>query len=233
MNSIKELEREFQALNDPSTDPEAQHAFAQRLLGSDEPEAVGFHYELLRHRDNDLFRGIIRDAFSQRGAVGEKFLLQKLEQEKNPEMLADVVLILGLMQSSAAREYSLRMIRSPHEEIRHVATFVLGWVGTLDDLRKLEQRLLEDQAPTIRSDAATAHYQIFYRIPECKDQAVQSLLRGLEQERDEDVLASILISLQDILNKRFGMHEDIDEGEITGDVGKAKEKALKFLKRKS
>ncbi|WP_158623448.1 HEAT repeat domain-containing protein [Corallococcus sp. CA053C] len=233
MTSTKELEREFQTLNNPSTDPEAQHTFAQRLLDSDEPAVVRFHYELLRHRANDLFLAIVRDAFSQRGAAGEKFLLQMLEQEKSPEMLADVILILGLMKSSAAREYSLRMLRSPQEEVRHVATFVLGWVGTLDDLEKLEQQLLEDPVPKIRGDAATAYYQVFNRIPESREQAVQSLSRGLSQERDEDVLASILISLQDILSKRFGMREDIEEGEITGDVAKAKEKALKFLKRNS
>jgi hypothetical protein len=232
MTIIKDLEREFQAVNHPSTDPEEQHAFAQRLLESSNPEIIRFHYELLRNRSNQLLLGIVRDAFSQRGTEGERFLIQMLEQEKSPEVLADIVLILGLMQSKAAREYSLRNLQSSQEELRHVATFVLGWVGVMDDLDSLDERLLKDPNREIRADAATAYYQIVSRLPESKEHAVQSLKRGLVQEREESVLASILISLQDILEKRFGMREDIEEGEITGDIQKAKEKALKFLTRK-
>lgn len=226
---IKELERAFQAASRPTADDEEQHALAVRLIESDAPEIIAYHYELLRKRDNKSLFHWLRNTFAKRGRPGEEFLIRALDEERDPEMLATVVHILGRMRSGAARESAICLLTSEQIELRDTAIYVLGWVGSASDVSLLEERLLSDSAPNVRGDAATVYSQLVYRLPASREPAVKGLHRALRQETDKDVLASILVSLQYILHKRWGMREDIEEGTITGDVAKARAKALKFL----
>jgi hypothetical protein len=234
MNIIEQLERQLHSINPALADGEELAMVSSKLLESNDPDVIHYHYELLRRHDNHslLLKGVIRSAFCEREAAGEQFLLQMIVQEKDPEMVAEILQILGHMGSKDALNYALEGLHSKHVRLRHVATIVLGWSGTIKHLDALEQRLLEDPVKEIREDAATAYYQMFYRIPKIKERAVESLKRGLLQEKDKDVLACILVTLQDILSQRFGMRENIEEAEITGNVERGKEKALKFLEKK-
>ncbi|HEX5752136.1 MAG TPA: HEAT repeat domain-containing protein [Archangium sp.] len=226
---IKQLERAFKSASLPTAEDEEQHSLVQQLLSSNDTEILRYHYDLLRQQENWSLFCWLRNGFAKRGPQGEDFLLQAFEKEEDPEMRGTIVHILGRMRSKGARPLALRLIASDSASLHHTAAYVLGWVGTAEDVRLLEDLLLRDSESEVRADAATAHFQLVNRIPEAKERALQSLKRGLMQEKEEEVLASIIISLQDILKKRFGMREDIDERKITGDVAKAKVKALAAL----
>ncbi len=227
--TLKDLEDIYHLVSRDSSTDEEQAEFANMLLQSNEPEVIRFHYELLRNRRNESLFQWIQNAFVKRGAVGEKFLISAIDQETAPEMLANDLHILGRMRSQHAREYAIRFMANEHPEVRHVASYVLGWVGQPEDVDALAKLLLEDPDPETRSDAATAFRQMFRRMPTISERATDVLGEALDKEADPEVLASILITLQTINGKKFGMREDIDEGTISGDVETAKRKALKFL----
>ncbi|MGF7109817.1 hypothetical protein [Treponema pedis] len=55
------------------------------------------------------------------------------------------------------------------------------------------------------------------------------LYRAVVKETTEETLSSIIIVIQDLLQRKFGLQERINEGIITGDPVKAKEKLIKVL----
>jgi hypothetical protein len=146
-------------------------------------------------------------------------------------MLADILHLLGLLRSKKARMIARDYIVSEHPVMRHVACYVLGWVGHTSDINLIEERLLTDPATVIRSHAATALRQLNRRLPKAKDRSIQALKRALIQEQSDYALCRIIISLQTIMKKKFGLRENIDEAEIVGDVDDAKKRAIKALER--
>lgn len=53
----------------------------------------------------------------------------------------------------------------------------------------------------------------------------------MEAEEDEDPVGSIVVTLQTIMKRRFGLREVDDEPDIVGDVGAAKARALRSVAR--
>ena len=224
------LEDAYREANQPDRVYRDHLAFVAKLLASSEPETVAYHYRLLRDRANRDLYFELRAAFEKRLPAAEAFLLEALDAEKDPAMRADVLHLLGIARCPSARDLALRLATDIDEKVRDTASYVLGWVGTRDDLRTvLTDRLLHDPSPLVRGDAASALRQVVYRLPRAKDDAVKALKEALNQESHEQVQASIIATLQTLLKKRFGLTEPDHEPGIKGDVPAAREKALRHL----
>jgi len=225
---IETLEREF-TLAKASTDYDQHQKFIKQLLSSDAPEIIAYHFSLLKRRENwDLYQDI-RYAFRKRGAVAERFLVDKMKTESDPELQADALQILGGLRSKEVLPLARHFVSHQDPDLRYRACIVLGWVGTEDDIDILGNLLLNDSKGLIRGYAATALRQLWRRLPEAKPQILVNLKKALESEIDAEALPLIIVSLQSIMNKGFGLKENIDEGKITGNVQDARKKALKAL----
>jgi len=226
--TTQELENQYTAAMATTSFPVHQE-FVKLLLSSNERDIIKYHFELLRNRTNPKLYQRVRAAFKKRGPTGEKYLIERSRTEKNPQLLGDIMHLLGGMESAAAVPLARQLVRSADPELRDKATYVLGWVGEEADADLIGDTLLNDPDRKVRADAATAHDQMRMRLPRLKNRLLGNLKRALEVERDEEVVAWIIITIQYFLNKRLGMKEDIDEGTYSGNVQQAREKARAAL----
>lgn len=229
--TIPELQRLYEKAK-TSDDIDDHGALTEALLESLPREAIPYHYELLRDRPNrDLYQWL-RAKFSEWEAPGEAFLLQQIKREQDPLMVADCLQILGNMNSHHARDLAREYARSEVAEIRHVAGFVLGWVGTAEDVKTVMRDLTtNDPAALVRAHTATALRQVWYRKPAVKPSALRILAEALPKEEDTYAIQCMIITAQSIMKKRFGLRENVDEATIEGNVASAKKKALAALEK--
>jgi HEAT repeats len=222
------IEREFTKAQ-RSSDFAIHQAFVERLVATHDRERVKFHYELLRERTNyDLYL-MVRAAFDRHGKEGESFLCEHLPTEKDQDVASDAMLILGLMRSSKARDLALGFLGHSAPKERHMGCVVLGWVGTKADEPILAKILVSDVDARVRGTAATALRQMWHRIPAIKFRVLKLFREALEAEGDTGAQSDIIIATQSVLGKKLGLVEDIEQGEVRGDLAQAREKARKAL----
>jgi len=203
--------------------------FVKILLSDDSSEIINYHYDLLKQRDyKDLYYDI-RAAFEKRPEA-EKFLITKLSTEKDPIALGDILHLLGIIRSLYAASLAREFGKSNNDFQREVALYVLGWVGDQADIEILNMHLLNEKSSRLRRTAASAHRQIFWRLPKLDLQLLSSLKQGFEKEEDDEVMTRIIIMIESIAVKKLGLREDKQDPYIIhGDVQKAKVKTAKFL----
>lgn len=228
---ISTLEQEYN-LAQQTTSFSMHQAFLKKLLAVQCPEALAYHYQLLLRQENQDLYLRIRAGFEHRGKEAESFLLAQLKTEQNSELLADILLLIGLMRSVQARRVALGFLSHENPKIRHFALVVLGWVGNKEDVCLLGSVLIEDQDARVRGTASSALCQLWYRIPETKAPILGYLKQALEKETDEEAQKEMVTVAQEILHKKFGLREDLDEGKVYGDVAKAVAKARSSLARR-
>ena len=225
---IDKLEQQYSELKKTTSYSEHQN-FISQLLSSDDPEVLDFHFKLLKDRENWNFYTRLRSAFKKRGLIIEDFLIDKIQNESDSSLKADALHLLGQIGSQKAVPIARNFINSDSSSLRETACYVIGWLGSKDDVDHIADRVFNDPDNEIRATAATSLDQIRLRIPETKEKLTSILKKALENEKDEETLAWIIITLQYIMEKKFGLKENIDEAEWSGDVEKAKQRALKSL----
>jgi HEAT repeats len=204
-------------------------AFVKELLASNEPDILDFHYELLVKSGHnlDLYQRLCR-AFEQRGKIGRDYLLGRIETETNSQIKGDVLHILGKMNAPELIPLAASFLQSPDTIMRYKAIIVLGWNGDINTLLLLDERLLNEPDPELRGYAATAMRQIWYRHPTTELAILGLYQTALQQEENEIVSRLIIASTQTLMKKKLGIKET-QNGEISGDIAKAKSKALRAL----
>lgn len=206
--------------------------FIDALLEHHDGEHLAFHFDLLRNREHFYVYCSIRAAFKKHGPHAESFLVERFQTETDPHLRGDALQILGNMRSKSARALAKEAAMADEETLRYRGVIVLGWVGTVKDMKTvLRDRLLNDPSAFVRGNAATAFRQIWFRISRAKDPAIETLGEALETEEDEEAVCSIVVTLQDIMKRRFGIREPRDEPGFVGDPGAAKARALRGVAR--
>jgi len=226
--TLDELKQEYQSIKNQESYAKF-FKFSKQLTSSHEDTFLDYHLHIIGETENNKILQVLANAFTKRGKSAEQYLLKKINQEKDSRKKGMILQMLGKMGSTDSIPHALDFIESEDSNLQYRGIIVIGWVGTPNELEHLEEILLSHNNPEIRGYAATAMRQIWFRLPEVKDSVINSLQKALNNETTEETLSSIIIVLQDILKKKFGLKEDIDEGKINGNITLAKSKALKVL----
>jgi HEAT repeat protein len=203
--------------------------FVEILLSDNSSETISYHYDLLKKREYKNLYHYIRAAFKKR-LEAEEFLVKKISTEKDSIALGDILHLLGGLRSSQAAPLARKLINNDNGYQREVALYVLGWVGAEEDIDILTTHLLNEESSHLRGTAASAHRQMYWQLSELKNKLLASLKQGFEKEKDDEVIAWIIVMIESIAVKRLGLREDKQDPDVIhGDVLKAKIKAAKFL----
>jgi HEAT repeat protein len=169
---------------------------------------TAYHYDLLLHKDNinkDFFRSL-RSRFDEHGEEGKEFLLAKLDNNEDEHFHGEIIFMLGLFRrkypDQRIQAYARKLITSENDYTRNRAVIVLGWVGDENDLKILDSVLSNESNNETRGWSATSMMQMYFRLPQIKDKALEVLQKYLENENDNFVLDCILVSIQVLLNKK-------------------------------
>ena len=95
----------------------------------------------------------------------------------------------------------------------------------------LKEKLKTETDALFRGFIVSAMRQIFFRHKETKQQIVDFIYVKIPEETYNELLAIMIVVLQDLTKVKFGLKEDSCSGEISGDIAKAKDKVLKKIKK--
>ncbi|MEM9456656.1 MAG: HEAT repeat domain-containing protein [Myxococcota bacterium] len=228
--SIRNLRMYYQRIWREDVSYEEKREFVAALLERHDSETLSFHFELLRNQEHFYFYCSIRAAFKHHGPPAEAFLIDRFRREQDPHLRGDALQILGTMRSKHARALAKEVVAAEAETLRYRGVIVLGWVGTVRDMTTvLRDRVLSDPSAFVRGNAATAFRQVWYGKPRAREPPIEILGEALRSEEDEEVICSIVVTLQDVMKRRFGIREPRDEPGFVGDAAKAKERALRAV----
>ena len=215
------------------TDVSDMFDFGADLLALQSPEALAFHYALLHDTgmDSELYDWLCRK-FGERGDEAEDHLLAQFEQEPDPAMQATVLQMLGAFKYRKGRRLketatlARAALASPHDELRCKGLWVIGWLGGTTDIAKVVPLLTHDAVAANRQWAASALMQIVFSRRSAAPKALEPLRQALDTETDPVVLGSILVAVQEIAGKKFGLssssHEPPSEEKLQAALGKAR-----------
>jgi hypothetical protein len=227
---VKLLKEKFEELLKLEDTDDGIFDFKDLLLESDDIDILEYHFSLLSKVDDEyLYRDILY-FFSERKdkIVVEDFLYSKYFREKSETIKSDILKVLGDLKSSVARTIALKDINSKSYDLRYSCIIVLGWVGTEEDLIILNNQMLNDPEAKLREYSATAMRQIWYNYPDTREEITGYIYQAALQEKNEEALTGMIITIQDLYRKKFGIKES-KYGDISGNVLKAKEKMMMFL----
>jgi hypothetical protein len=220
---------------DQTSDVETHLDFKEKLLEFDDPEAIEYHFNLIKRAKNQHLLDTLARFFKWRGESGKTYLLDRLTEEKDPFFIATGLQILGAMQCKESVKLARSYIEHPSERVRERACMVLGWTGTVRDIKTLGRLQLEETDINTRKWAATQQMHIWHRLPKTKDRVIQNLKTAIEQETEPEVLEMIVYTAQAVLKRRFGLKSQRNSDRMTGDLNEAKRKATvaltNYLKR--
>jgi len=227
--TIDELKKEYELTYGCGDNISEILKFKKLLLSDNSPDVYDFHYELIRKRKNTKLYLHLRAALMDRPEI-EKFLLVKIKSEQDDKMIADILQILGTIQSPQAVKIARNFVNHDSEYDREVSLFVLGWTGEKEDIALLRKHLLEEKSSSLQITAASAHRQIALRKPELKMEIIESLKHCFSTELNDDVTAWIIIMISTIMETKLGIREDKQQPDVWhGDLEKAKIKTKVFL----
>lgn len=199
------------------------------LSSSNSTEMLNYHYLLFKIKEDAILYLRIRSSFEERPKeIIEPFLLNKLDKEKNISLKADVIQLFGVIKSKKILPFIYKNITSPIRDIRYRCIIVLGWVGNSKDLSLLNERMINDSDEELREFGATAMRQIWFNHKKTSDDITKYINNAIRNENSEKALIGMIITLQDLYRKKFGIKES-QEGDLSGDAIAAKAKAIKYL----
>ena len=227
---IKTLENEFEKTA-KTEDFSAHNIFIKILLTTSTPEILLFHFSLLVKTEsaNKKLYQRLRAAFCKRGESAKAFLIARTEQESDPKMTGDAIQILGHIRAREVLPISRNYLFDENNYLRYNSIIVLGWMGEANDVDLLGTRMKQEIDPGLRGYLATALRQIFLRLPETKDACLRYLKNAIEIEQNESTLEFMIIGAQTVSKEYFGLRESINQGVVTGDIQKAKTRALSYF----
>ena len=83
----------------------------------------------------------------------------------------------------------------------------------------------------LRGFIVSAMRQIFFRHKETKQQIVDFIYVKMPEETDNELLAIMIVVLQDLTKMKFGLKEESNSGIISGNVTRAVNKVLKMIEK--
>ena len=184
--------------------------FARKLMEQNSKEYLDFHYGIIQDTETEgsVYDFICRK-FRDRGDAGEDYLIERINTEQNNEVKASVLQMLGSYRNgnhkAETAELARGFLKSISSVLRCRALWVLGWIGTPDDLEAISKALYCDTDEDNRCWAASAMMQMFFDYKEIAPIALTYLKKALETEATTKAKWGILLSVQEISGNRLGL----------------------------
>lgn len=207
------------------------------LLSSESNEMMEFHYELSKDESiqiglrNMIFSFFTSEITNKRDKSKTfDFFLKKYREEKDSSQKAEILKSLGKLKNPMTKDLVMENINSSNYTLRYASIIVLGWIGTSKDIKILNERMVNDVDGKLRGFSATAMRQIWYNFPKTKDTIANDIYQAALNEKNNDAIICMIITIQDLYKKKFGIKES-RYGDVSGDVISAKEKMMTFLNK--
>lgn len=211
--------------------------FVNNMSKNNDLDVIAFHYEILSNKDNLELFYLIRASFKDHNETAKYFLLDKLETEINQKLKAETLFILGTWKpldesnKEKIKKVAIEFIdKKENYTNEYYGIIVLGWIGGKKEISILEKELLSNENEQLRLYSATALRQIFYKQANLKNDILKLYYTSLKIETEEKIVQALIACIQDLVEKKFGIKESM-RGVISGNIEKAKPKALKFLEK--
>ena len=205
--------------------------FLNMLLKDDSALGMERHYCYFKDSENADLKRILGNGFLKRGKEGVLFLEEKLKTETDALAKSNVIHIIGLSYNKEYLPYILPYLDDANDEIRYKAIIACGWLGDAEAIKILKEHYVTEKDALLRGFIVSAMRQIFFRHKETKQQIVDFIYVKIPEETYNELLAIMIVVLQDLTKVKFGLKEDSYSGEISGDIAKAKDKVLKKIKK--
>ena len=189
------------------------------------------HYCYFKDSKNADLKRILGNGFLKRGKEGVLFLEEKLKTETDALVKSNVIHLIGLSYNKEYLPYILPYLDDANNEIRYKAIIACGWLGDAEAIKILKEHYATEKDALLRGFIVSAMRQIFFRHKETKQQIVDFIYVKMPEETHNELLAIMIVVLQDLTKVKFGLKEDSYSGEISGDIAKAKDKVLKKIKK--
>lgn len=229
--TILELKEQYQIILNKGAKLEEYLAFEKELISNDNDDYLDFHFYIIGNREKENLYFYLRACFKNRKNKEKisEYLIKKYKEGINDNVLkADVIQILGNIKNPYIKSIVQQEIISPIRDIRYRCIIVLGWIGNSKELPLLNERMVNDPDEELREFGATAMRQIWFNHKNTSDEITKYINNAIRNENSEKALIGMIITLQDLHRKKFGIKES-QEGDISGDVIAAKAKAIKYL----
>lgn len=205
--------------------------FLNMLLKDGSALGMERHYCYFKDSKNADLKRILGNGFLKRGKEGVLFLKEKLKTETDALAKSNVIHIIGLSYNKEYLPYILPYLDDANDEIRYKAIIACGWLGDAEAIKILKEHYVTEKDALLRGFIVSAMRQIFFRHKETKQQIVDFIYVKIPEETYNELLAIMIVVLQDLTKVKFGLKEDSYSGEISGDIAKAKDKVLKKIKK--
>ena len=205
--------------------------FLNMLLKDGSALGMERHYCYFKDSKNADLKRILGNGFLKRGKEGVFFLKEKLKTETDALAKSNVIHIIGLSYNKEYLPYILPYLDDANDEIRYKAIIACGWLGDAEAIKILKEHYVTEKDALLRGFIVSAMRQIFFRHKETKQQIVDFIYVKMPEETYNELLAIMIVVLQDLTKAKFGLKEDSCSGEISGDIAKAKDKVLKKIKK--
>ena len=205
--------------------------FLNMLLKDSSALGMERHYCYFKDSKNADLKRILGNGFLKRGKEGMLFLEEKLKTETNALAKSNVIHLIGLSYNKEYLPYILPYLDDADNEIRYKAIIACGWLGDAEAIKILKEHYATEKDALLRGFIVSAMRQIFFRHKETKQQIVDFIYVKMPEETYNELLAIMIVVLQDLTKVKFGLKEDSCSGEISGDIAKAKDKVLKKIKK--
>ena len=180
--------------------------FLNMLLQDDSALGMERHYCYFKDSENAYLKRILGKGFLKRGREGMLFLEEKLKTETDALAKSNVIHLIGLSYNKEYLPYIL-------------------------PIKILKEHYATEKDALLRGFIVSAMRQIFFRHKETKQQIVNFIYVKMPEETDNELLAIMIVVLQDLTKMKFGLKEDSNSGIISGNVTRAVNKVLKMIEK--
>ncbi|WP_455102725.1 HEAT repeat domain-containing protein [Prevotella nigrescens] len=205
--------------------------FLNMLLQDDSALGMERHYCYFKDSENAYLKRILGKGFLKRGREGMLFLEEKLKTETDALAKSNVIHLIGLSYNKEYLPYILPYLDDADKEIRYKAIIACGWLGDAEAIKILKEHYATEKDALLRGFIVSAMRQIFFRYKETKQQIVDFIYVKMPEETDNELLAIMIVVLQDLTKMKFGLKEESNSGIISGNVTRAVNKVLKMIEK--
>jgi hypothetical protein len=234
MKDLKEFENWYKIAQ---KNEDEQLKFVWEIMKSPYTE---YHYSLITDKNtSEKFRSNLWSRFDEHREKGAELLLSKLDKNEDTDFHPSIIYGLGKLADKQKIEkertlsYARKFANADNDYLRDRAIIVLGWIGGIQDIPLLGDRLLNDTNAKCRTWSATSFMQMNFRrkSKSLVDKALPLLKQAISQETDYYALGSMIDVVKELTGKKFDLPQYAIDNIETEKIDAAKLKVERFFKK--